>query len=138
MIEKFEDLDLKQEDKMEDVEQKIQEKLGVSIPEMREKLSSYVLEHAEELTHEFANIAPLGDYSKLMEDNDSMSTFLKTEAYKTDHWKLFGVRQHDTQPTLIVFEFRNHAVDDGENFEGFVFVSKAGKIRHAFAQGDVQ
>lgn len=136
MIEKFEDLDLKHEDEMETIEQKVQEKLGVSVPEMRQLLSNYVVEHAEELTHEFANIAPLGDYSQLMEDNDSMSKFLKTEGHKPEHWLLHSVRQHDTQPALIVFDFRNKAVDDGENFEGFVFVSKAGKVRHAFAQGD--
>lgn len=136
MIEKFSELDLQPEDEMEVIEQKVKEKLGISIEEMRQALSSYVIENAEELTHEFVNMAPLGDYSKMLEDNDSMSEFLKTEAHKPEHWHLYSVRQSDANAALISFDFKNKAIDDGEIFSGFVFVSKSGKIRHAFAQGE--
>lgn len=155
MIESFEDLDLKNVLKPEDIEGPVQplspeeewkqtlakmdtifqEKLGVSIEQLKQSLSEYVVSHAEELTHEFVNIAPLGDYSKLLEDNDSMAEFLKTEAHKSEHWYLVGISPSDVQKNLISFSFGNKAVDDGENFEGFVYVSFQGKIRHAFAQG---
>lgn len=136
MIENLADLELKEEDKAEDVDKKIQEKLGVSILEMQQKLSAYVVEHAEELTHEFVNIAPLGKYEDLLEDNDSMAEFLKTEAHKPEHWLIYSIRQNETNQTLLSFDFKNVAVDEGETMEGFVFVSKSGKIRHAFAQGE--
>jgi hypothetical protein len=136
MIEKFEDLDLQDADNMTQVEQKIQEKLGVSVQEMREALSKYTIENAERLTHEFVNMAPLGDYSNLLEDNDSMAQFLKNEAHKPEHWLLFGVRVSDVNPSLLSFNFSNDSIDDGEIFNGFVFVSMQGKIKHAFAQGE--
>lgn len=136
MIEKFEELGLQEADKMDAVEQKIQEKLGIKVEEMRIALSKHVLEKAEELTHEFVNMAPLGDYSKMLEDNDSMAEFLRTEAHKPEHWVLYSVRQSDTNDKLITFDFKNKSIDDGEVFTGFVFVSKSGVIRHAFAQGE--
>lgn len=156
MIESFDDLDFKNALKPEEIEGPvqplspeeewkqtlakmdavIQEKLGVSFEMFKQALSDYTVSHAEELTHEFTNIAPLGDYSKLLEDNDSMAEFLKTEAHKPEHWYLVGVREPDEKhKNLITFSFGNRAVDDGENFEGFVYVSFQGKIRHAFTQG---
>ncbi|WP_143507984.1 hypothetical protein [Ectopseudomonas mendocina] len=121
---------------MEAVEQKLQEKLGLSVQEMREALSKYTVDNAERLTHEFVNMAPLGDYSKLLEDNDSMAEFLKTEAHKPEHWQLFGVRVSDVNSGLLSFNFSNDSIDDGDVFNGFVFVSMQGKIKHAFAQGE--
>lgn len=136
MIESIADLELKDEDKAEDVDKKIQEKLGITVLEMQEKLSAYVKENAEELTHEFVNIAPLGKYDELLEDNDSMADFLKSEAHKPEHWLLYSIRQNESNQALISFDFKNAAVDEGQSMEGFVFVSKSGKIRHAFAQGE--
>lgn len=136
MIEKFDDLGLEDKDEMPAVEQKIQEKLGVSVSDMKEALSKYVVEHAEELTHQFVNMAPLGDYSKIIEDNDGMAEFLKTEGHKPEHWQLYGVRTSDVSSNLLSFNFTNDAVDDGESMNGFVFVSYQGKIKHAFAQGE--
>lgn len=136
MIEKFEDLDLQTEDTMEQVDTKVQEKLGLSVADMRQALSAHVIDKAESLTHEFVNFAPLGDYGNLLEDNDSMAEFLKTEGHKPEHWKLYGVRVSDVNPNLLSFNFSNDAVDDGEIFQGFVFVSFQGKIKHAFAQGE--
>lgn len=135
MIDNFEDLGLDDKDEMPQVEQKIQEKLGLTVAEMKAALGDYVQGHAEELTHEFVNMAPLGDYSKLLEDNDSMSEFLKTEGFKSEHWELRGIRASDVQKNLLSFEFANKSVDDGESFQGFVYVSFQGKIKHAFAQG---
>jgi dsDNA-binding SOS-regulon protein len=113
---------------------KIQEKLGTTVGQMQEALSKSVVERAEELTLDFPNIAPLGDYDKLLEDNDSMAEFLKTEAHKPEHWKLDGIRLSDLNKELISFIFNNVAVDDGTTFKGFVFTTKLGKIKHSFAQ----
>jgi hypothetical protein len=136
MIEKIEDFDLKETDSVEEIDSKIKEKLGVSVPEMQEALSKYVISNAEELTLQLVNIAPLGDYSKLLEDNDSMADFLKSEANKPEHWLLNSLRLSDVNSNLLSFEFINDAIDDGDSFKGFVFVSLQGKIKHAFAQGD--
>jgi hypothetical protein len=156
MIEKFEDLGLETLDVVEDIEGPtqpitleewnkqrmdkaealIKEKLGVTFGELKQLLSNYTVEHAEELTHEFVNIAPFCDYSKLLEDNDSMAEFLKTEAHKVEHWILQGIRESDVKKGLISFEFQNDSVDDGDVFQGFVYVSFQGKIKHAFTQGN--
>lgn len=136
MIEKFEDLNIIEEDSLVQVEEKVKEKLGLSFTDLKNALTDYVVSHAEELTHEMPNIAPLGDYEKLLEDNDSMAEFLKTEASKTEHWKIQGVTVSEVQKNLLSFHFGNDAVDDGDAFEGFVYVSFSGKIKHAFAQGN--
>lgn len=151
MIEKYEDLGLDaldEEDesakptsleeynkqRMAKAEALVKEKLGVSFDEMRKALGDYTISHAEELTHGFVNIAPLGDYGKLLEDNDSMAEFLKSEGFKSEHWELRGIRLSDVQKNLLSFEFANKSVDDGESFQGFVYVSFQGKIKHAFSQ----
>lgn len=137
MIEKVEDLDLKPENTFEEMLVILQEKLGISVNEMQMALSASVQEKAHALTHEFTNIAPMGDYSKLLEDNDSMAEFLHTEAHKPEHWVLSTFRTNGgTGPEMLKFTFKNFAVDDGEAMSGFVFVSFNGKIKHAFAQGN--
>lgn len=155
MIETFEDLGFHELGKEEDIEGPVQpidpveeakqfvaqidsilqEKLGVSIELLKKQLSDYTVAHAEELTHDFVSVAPYGDYSKLLEDNDSMAEFFKTEAHKIENWRLVGITPSDVKKDLITFNFSNKSVDDGDNFEGFVYVSFQGKIRHAFAQG---
>jgi len=136
MIEDFKDLELDDVDTIEKAEEKIQEKLGVTFLQLKQALSEYVLAHAEELTHEFVNMAPYGDFSKLLEDNDSMAEFLKMEAHKPENWLVQGLTPSDVQKNLISFHFANKSVDDGDVFEGFVYVSFTGKIKHAFAQGN--
>ena len=136
MIEKFEDLDLENAETAEQVDEKLQEKLGINLAELKEHLAGYVVGHAEEMTHEFTNIAPHGDYSKILEDNDSMATFLKDEASKPEQWHLQGLTVSDIQKNLLQFHFANKAVDDGTTCEGFVYVSFQGKVKHAFAQGN--
>jgi hypothetical protein len=127
--------DLSKEEYDEDkVAAKIQEKLGTTLNQMKDALSKSVQERAEELTLDFVNIAPMGDYEKLLEDNDGMADFLKLEAHKPEHWKLESIFVNTVNKELLSFVFKNIAVDDGEGFEGFVFVTKTGKIKHAFAQ----
>lgn len=128
--------DIQDDDGPEAVTKKVEAKLGTTIDSMKEKLSQWIVEHAEELTLDMRNIAPLGDYEKLIEDNDGMAEFLKTEAHKPEHWKLYRLRMSDVNKQLIQFVFANLAVDEGETLQGFVFSNKTGIIRHAFASVD--
>ena len=139
MLEKFDDLKIeelsKEGDFIPQLSALLKEQLGIGFEEMTQSLSEWVKSHAEELTHEFVNIAPYEQYDKILEDNDSMAEFLKTEAHKPENWELhfMGV---DKKKDLLEVIFSNKAVDDGDSLRGYVFVSKSGKIRHAFAQGE--
>lgn len=135
MIKDFKELDFKEGDTPQETEQKLQEKLGISIKELKEALCASVIDRAEELTHDFVSIAPLGNYEKLLEDNESMAEFLKTEACKPEHWKLHYLTVNEAK-SLLEFAFVCTAVDN-DDFVGFVFVSETGKIRHAFAQNNL-
>lgn len=144
MIEKWADLELHEDPETKALENfestvdvKIQEKLGVSLSQLREKISAYVVEQAPLLAEDFANIAPLGDYSELIEDPEAIIQFLKTEASKVEHWKLSRLEVSPIHSDLLVFEFNNKSIDEGNICSGFAYVSFQGKIKHAFAQGDV-
>ena len=134
MIEEFKDLELEEKDKEEDIDRKVQEKLGISLAEIRKALSVSVQERAEEIVGGMINLAPHGDYDKLTEDKAEMAKFLRTEAHELEHWKLNYMDMKSDG--LLHFAFLNSAIDEGDNFTGSVFVSKNGKIRHAFAYGD--
>jgi hypothetical protein len=116
------------------VESLFVDKLGIPLDELKAKLSNVCVAKAEEATVEMKNIAPLGDYSKLIEDNIGMANFLKEEAHKPEHWKLSSVFAASL-PRTVAVEFKNDAVDDGNTFDGFVYLSFNGKIKHAFIQG---
>lgn len=125
---------LTDDDKIEDATRKVETKLGISVETMQQQLSSYVIDHAEELSLNLPNIAPLGDYGKLLENNDDMTQFLKEEGNKVEHWKLCAIAQSPINKSLLSFKFFNSGVDDGNTLTGFVFASKSGKIRHAFCK----
>lgn len=129
----IEDLGLISGAGLEQWEPKIKEKLGLSIADMQTPISEWTINHAEELVQQFANIAPQGDYDKLIEDGDEMISFLKTEAAKPGHWKLVEAKWTNN---MYQFIFDCQVVDEGNTFKGLVFVSKSGKIRHAFTQND--
>src|SRR5271167_4910193 len=76
------------EETPESLIKKVEDKFGFPLLQMQEALSKSVIERAEELTLDFLNIAPKGDYENLLENNDDMADFLKTEAQKPEHWKL--------------------------------------------------
>jgi len=147
MINSIKDLELneilKDFDNLEvhEIEEKLdvvlQEKLGIGLVALRNSLSEYVKNKAEELALDLPNIAPYNDYGMLLEDNDSMTTFLRSEAFKSENWLLNTIQDDDKNKNLIKFVFKNKAVDDGHVLEGLVFVNKSGVIRHAFAQVDV-
>lgn len=130
----YEHLGITEEDDFEQVKTKVQAKLGIDFQDFHQALSQSVQNRAEELTLELPNIAPLGDYGRLLEDNDSMAEFLKTEGHKPEHWKLQAIRASDVSKELLNFSFRNTGVDDGETLTGFVFTTMSGKIKHAFTK----
>ncbi len=126
-------LGITEEDNAEQVAAKVKDKLGVTIEEMKAALSQSVQARAEELTLDFVSLAPLGDYDKLLENNDDMANFLKTEGHKSKHWQLCCIRESDVNPALLSFTFYNMGVDQGDTLRGMVYTTKSGKIRHAHA-----
>lgn len=134
-MEDFKELDLLPEDTEETVEVKLKEKVGIGLADLRAALRTYVVNKAEELTHDFQNITPYGDYEKILEDNDSMATFLRDEASKSENWKLIWIQTTNVAVPMLQFCFSNTAVDEGEGFVGNVYLGLNGKIKHAFAQG---
>lgn len=124
-----------------EIEEKIsailQEKLNIDLGILRNSLCESIKKRAEELALDLPNIAPYNDYGKLLEDNDSMASFLRDEAAKPENWLLSSLQEDNKNKSLIKFYFANKAVDDGHVLEGLVFVNKSGIIRHAFAQVDL-
>jgi len=115
---------------------KMRTKLGITNEVMQEALSNSLIARAEEITLDIPNIAPYGDYDKLIENNDEITEFLKTEAHKPNNWESYGFSCKDmlTDKALVLFHFWNTSVDQGDTLEGTVFVSKYGKIKHVFPQ----
>ena len=136
MIESFDDFGLLPDDKQEDIERKVQEKLGVSFQEMIAKLAEYIKSNVDDIVNNIINIAPHGNYELLIEDEDKegMKKFLLSDVVKPEYWELERFKVSDSND--IKFIFSSNAVDDGETFKGFVLVSFAGKILHAFCQGE--
>lgn len=137
-MESFDELDFTQLESPEDVETMLKEKMGIGLQFMQDRLAEVLKEKAGELILDFSNIAPNGDYSKLLEDVDGMTEFLKTEAAKPENWKIHELQVIKQNPSLPLLEciFLNSVVDDGSTLEGYVFLSKSGFIRHAFVQGN--
>lgn len=134
MISDFKELEFLNNETLEQWDAKLQEKLGMSVLDMKQALSKYVQNKAEELSLTFVNIAPFGDYSLLIEDNDNIAEWLKNEGSKPDNWQLESAYNNPDNPSLLQFIFNCTAVDDGDLFKGHVYISKSGSIRHAFAQ----
>jgi hypothetical protein len=137
MIESVKDLELDEIDPEAEnvydlVDARLQEKLNISLNSLKQLLSEYVVSHAEEITLELPNIAPYGQYDKLIEDNDEMAEFLKKEVSKPEAWLLAGILDDEKFTSLIKFKFICKAVDEGQVLEGYVFTSKAGIVRHSF------
>ncbi len=134
MIESYNDLEITKEDEAEDIEKKVQEKLGLSFNQMYERLADYINDNVDIVIEDMINIAPYGDYGELLEEVGGMVDFLKLEVIKPENWRLEGVKSMNEQ--ALQFRFASEAVDDGDTFKGFVVVSFAGKIQHAFCHGE--
>lgn len=131
MIEDWDELGLTEGGGVEQWEKQFQEKLGISTETLLKAISDWTIANSEELAKEFVNIAPNGDYAKLIEDKSGMATFLRNEASHPQHWKLVEAK---ADHNLLAVMFDNQIVDEGASLRGFVYVGKSGKIRHAFAQ----
>lgn len=136
MIDTIQDLGITDDTTDEQLSSIIKEKIGITLIELKEFLSEQVKNRVEEIVLDLINIVPYGNYAKLIEDNNGMIEFIKTEAIKIDNWRLESIHLPKNE-ALIQFKFTNTAIDEGDTFEGSVYVSKSGKIRHAFAQGGI-
>lgn len=144
MIDSVKDLGLDELDKEEVdekfwelLDQRLQEKLGLSLEKLKQSVCDSIKERAEEVALDLPNIAPYGDYGAMLEDNDSMTSFLKDEASKPENWILFSIAPDHKNDNLLKFLLKSKAVDDGEVLQGLVFTNKSGVIRHSFCQVDV-
>lgn len=118
----------------EDIDKKIREKLGIGLDEMSHALTASLRERAEEVAEDCYSVAPYGDYSKMIEDNEGVVKFFREEASKPEHWKLEYLEVRKKGDQIIEFVFTNTSVDDGDILKGYVFVGFSGNIRHAFCQ----
>lgn len=134
MINSIEELNFQPNDTIDIIDSKIKEKLNLSINDLKDSLCAYLQKYSQKVCQEVANIAPHGDYSKLLETTEQMALFLQQDASKPENWELHSILDCETNTSLIQFTFYNVAVDDGDVCRGNVFVSKSGKIRHSFAQ----
>lgn len=138
MIEKFEDLDLKDDHTTEQVGEIIKEKLGVSFSDMAIFLSQYLQDKADELANNYITVICYGDYFNVIEGQRVIAKFFREEACKLENWvpdKIF-LSKDPKQPEMIEVVFNNKAVDEDDSMFGYVFISFAGVIRHAFVHGD--
>jgi hypothetical protein len=138
MIEKFEDLGLTDEHTTEQVGEILKEKLGVSFADMAAPLSQYLQDKAEELAKNYITVICYGDYLNVIEGEGVITKFFREEASKLENWvpdKIF-LSKDPKQPEMIEVAFNNKAVDENDSMFGYVFVSFAGVIRHAFVHGD--
>ena len=133
MINSLDDIDLQSNSKLEDIDQKLQQHLNISLLQLQNSLQDY-LSNNQKIAEDFNLIAPYGDYSKCHETPESISHFLKHEASQSKNWELQAISEHDTNSSLLQFTFANSAIDEGDSCTGIVLVSKAGKIKHTFAQ----
>lgn len=140
MIEKVEDLGLDEIKVLtsEKATSIIQEKLGVSLLQMTTALQQCMQDKAEEIAENYRVIAPLGDYSKMLEEQDQIAKFFREEAGKSEYWKLtyLSKSRDPKHPQMLQVIFNNTAVEKDDSLEGSVFVSFTGIIRHVFITGD--
>lgn len=133
MIEKFEDLGLDPQDKIEKIDEKIKDKLGLSLFDLKSKICESLLKKVEKISSEFTTIAPHGDYGKMLEGQEYIAEFLKSEASKPEFWALEYIMLSDVYANIIEFVFDCSAIDDGDALKGYIYVTFSGKIKHAFA-----
>jgi len=144
MIDSVKDLGLDDLDKEEIdekfwelLDQRLQEKMGLSLEILKQSVCDAIKTRAEEVALDLPNIAPYGDYGAMLEDNDSMTSFLKDEASKPENWMLYSIAPDHKNENLLKFLLKCKAVDDGDVLQGLVFTNKSGMIRHSFCQVDV-
>lgn len=140
MIEKFEDLDLKPEDKDEDIDVKVQEKLGTSLSNITNALSAYVQESAGDIADKCQNHVLILDwednqeYNSCMDNAEEIAQFLRKECFKPEHWRLSYISL--VKSNLIDFIYYCNIVDSENALCGHVLVSFAGRIKHVFVQSE--
>ncbi len=118
------------------IDAKLQEHLNINLSTMKKSLTKYVEENASKISLNVPCLAPDNDYSKLLEDNDSIAEYLQKEGTKPDQYFLLNVAEDNKIKHLLKFQFYMPQINKGESLFGYVFVSKTGAIRHAFVQSE--
>lgn len=134
MIDKIEDLNLTDNDTKEEICEKIKNSLGVEVDSLIDELSLHVKNSADEISGNFVNIVPYGDYDRYTDDKLEIAKFLKEEAYEKKNWFIYSIGASDVKASLIHFIFFNKSIDDGLTFQGNIYVNFSGKIKHIFTQ----
>lgn len=129
----YEDLNISCKDDESVINEKLLSNLGVSLLDLKKELCLYVSNNSFELAKEIKVIFPYGDYSKMIENKEEISLFLKEEASKIDNWILFKVAPNED---LMNFTFACLPVNEDFEFKGHVFISLNGKIKHSFITND--
>lgn len=109
----------------------LKESIGVRLSDLKDKLEISLKDNVAAIASEITTLAINGDYSLLLEDYNSIISFLSTEACKSENWQIAMISVHNT--SLLKFLFTNKIVDDGNSIKGVVFVNKDGGIKHSFA-----
>lgn len=122
--------------KMEHLKNSLRDMLGITLEQITQALCDAIKERGDELALDFVSVAPYDDYGKLLDETPAIAEFLKLEASKPDNWNLKFIEDVQNNIKLLKFKFLSSAVDDGKSLAGFVFVSKAGQVVHAFGQND--
>lgn len=122
--------------KFEHLQNSLRDMLGITLEQITDALCQSIKERADELALDFVSVAPYNDYGKLMDETPAIAGFLKLEASKPSTWNLKLIEDVANNIKLLKFKFLSSAVDDGKSLAGFVFVSKAGQVVHAFGQND--
>lgn len=134
MVEDFKEISFENLKELEEIDGVLRENLGIGFAECTKALCDSLLERAEEVVEDLPSVAPHGDYSKLLEEPESIAKFLREEAAKPENWKFEMLEVRKAKDQLMELIFVSTAVDDGDILKGFVFVGLSGKIRHAFVQ----
>ena len=127
---------------LETWEAQLKESFNLSFFDLQKELGVWISGNADKISRDIMNIAPYGDYGKLIEDASEISKFVQEDCSKPETWKLIGAKkvklyEPDNKKNIdfecLQFCFTCEAVDEGDYLLGSVYVNEFGKVKHTFA-----
>lgn len=135
MIESFDDIKFDESiDSVEKLFASLKDQCNIDIEECKKALSASLKVRAEELLDDIINIAPYGNYERLLEKSEEILPFLQEDASAIENWKLEFIYPVKDNNKLLELVFVNAALDDGDLLKGYAFVGITGAVRHSFCQ----
>ena len=122
--------------KHEKLSEDLKQASSVSLDDVVVQLAQSLVEKIDEIGQAPRAIAPFGDWAKIIEGTPKIKAFMLEECVKPETWKLVSMARHDNNENIYKLYFANVAVDDGDSVGGVAYVTKSGKIKLAFAQGE--